>query len=402
MNKKYKLVWVGGAFPIASLSAVYRLKSLRDIPRYGVKAGDVGGFVSSGSILSHDGDCWIADDAVVYGKVVVKDNAYIFGNAGITNQSKSKKKGIYPLTTICEDVKIFDEARLDGVQCVSGQAQIGGKSQLLNSRLITGNAKIGGFAKIGANCVVLGGSDISGRSQLFLNSMVVSNQIAKGEGIIDTGEKYLTKEKEISYGEKKVSRWDRSNETELLTKWFNQINHDSPSMVSQAPKKNTEGSFQGSELSVEIRDAVSLLSDIKADIEAYAADIVKVIKYPVMQDKTNSYTLEMMHVLKQAERLAKNPTHSKFVQTVMDLEKKFMAAESNALRISSSLLSEKEQKRVQKAQDLLAIAADEASSEQEKKSAFVQGFKQLEGVIVVPDSAVEAFRVKYNLREITS
>lgn len=77
-----------------------------------------------------------------------------------------------------------------------------------------------------------------------------------------------------------------------------------------------------------------------------------------------------------------------------------MAAESNAMKLSSSLLSGEELKKMDKAKDLLAIASNEASTEHEKKVSFQQAFKQLEGIIVVPEMAVDTFRAKIGLKEI--
>lgn len=153
---------------------------------------------------------------------------------------------------------------------------------------------------------------------------------------------------------------------------------------------------------VEITDALNLLNEIKQEIHAYESDIVKIIQYPVMTDKTNPFTLEMTAALKRANRLSVNPSHNGFVASVFELEKKFIAAEANALRIASTHLSELEKKKTDKAKDLLSMAADEASSDNEKELAFTQAFKQLEGIIFVPEVAVDTFRVKIGLKELES
>lgn len=46
------------------------------------------------------------------------------------------------------------------------------------------------------------------------------------------------------------------------------------------------------------------------------------------------------------------------------------------------------------------MAQHEGSNEHEKKVAFIQGFKQLEGIITVPEEAKDAFRVLVGLKEI--
>ncbi|GAA5112388.1 hypothetical protein GCM10023261_16890 [Bartonella jaculi] len=43
---------------------LYRIRSLRDFGS--VKAGDLGGFIEKEANLSHDGNCWVGDNAWVY------------------------------------------------------------------------------------------------------------------------------------------------------------------------------------------------------------------------------------------------------------------------------------------------------------------------------------------------
>lgn len=58
-------------------SGLRRIRALRDIPRYGVEEGDLGGWVESEGNLTQEGDCWVFDDAQVFGK------ARVFGNASV-------------------------------------------------------------------------------------------------------------------------------------------------------------------------------------------------------------------------------------------------------------------------------------------------------------------------------
>lgn len=66
---------------------LHRIRALRDIPRYGVKKGDLGGFVEKENNLSQESDCWIADDATVKDFARVCDTALIMGNATVTNDA---------------------------------------------------------------------------------------------------------------------------------------------------------------------------------------------------------------------------------------------------------------------------------------------------------------------------
>lgn len=60
-NRKYELIPVGRR-PVHRTDKIrnfYQLKALRDIPEHNVKAGDLGGFVTSPKTLSPFSSCWI-------------------------------------------------------------------------------------------------------------------------------------------------------------------------------------------------------------------------------------------------------------------------------------------------------------------------------------------------------
>jgi len=59
---------------------LYRIRALRDIPRHNVKAGDLGGFIESEVNLSQEGDCWVGDNAYVFGGARVCINACVCGD----------------------------------------------------------------------------------------------------------------------------------------------------------------------------------------------------------------------------------------------------------------------------------------------------------------------------------
>ena len=84
MNKKYQLI-------PSNIRVLFRIKALRDF--VDVKKGDIGGYVQSEANLSHDGDCWVYDDAKVYGdaevsgKAMVYDKAKVFGDAEVSDNA---------------------------------------------------------------------------------------------------------------------------------------------------------------------------------------------------------------------------------------------------------------------------------------------------------------------------
>lgn len=91
-------------------SGLRRIRALRDIPRYGVKEGDLGGWVESEGNLTQEGDCWVfdnaqvSDTALIYGDAQVFDAARVFGNA-----------------QVFDNARVFDNAQVsDAVVCVGG------------------------------------------------------------------------------------------------------------------------------------------------------------------------------------------------------------------------------------------------------------------------------------------
>ena len=70
---------------------LHRIKALVDIPRRGVKAGDLGGYIQSESNLSQDGDCWVAGNGRVGGYGLVTGNGCVTGYGKVFGDAVIKK-----------------------------------------------------------------------------------------------------------------------------------------------------------------------------------------------------------------------------------------------------------------------------------------------------------------------
>ena len=110
MNKKYELTdetkEIGGI-------TLHRIRALMDISRYGVRAGDIGGWIEAESNLSQYGDAWVSDDARVYG------NAWVYGNAVVCGDAK-----VYGEAVVCGDAGVYGDARVYGNAGVCGNAGV--------------------------------------------------------------------------------------------------------------------------------------------------------------------------------------------------------------------------------------------------------------------------------------
>ncbi len=93
-----------------------------------VKVGDIGGWVESEANLSQEGNCWITDNAKVYGKAKVKDDALIIQNA-----------------------KLHGRAIVSGEATVGGNATVTDKAQVHGRAKVFGNAYVKGCEAVGEN-----------------------------------------------------------------------------------------------------------------------------------------------------------------------------------------------------------------------------------------------------------
>lgn len=98
---------------------VYRIRALRNIKRDGVKKGQLGGYVEHERNLSHAGQCWIADEAVVVGKGGVTGDAVVGMRAVVVDANVSGDAFVW------NDAYITNGARVSGGRVI-GSASIEG------------------------------------------------------------------------------------------------------------------------------------------------------------------------------------------------------------------------------------------------------------------------------------
>lgn len=151
---------------------LHRIKAVTDIGS--VKKGSIGGWIESEKNLSDVGDCWIYDDACVYGNGEVSmnawiaDNARVFGNATVSenscvynNAAIYGSAGIYGRSLVHDNAEIYDFAVIDGNSEISGSAKIFGNAFIDGSVYIYGNANVHEFAKICTDAIICGDADIA-------------------------------------------------------------------------------------------------------------------------------------------------------------------------------------------------------------------------------------------------
>ena len=96
-------------------STLYRIRALKDIPLYGVIVGDLGGFLESETNLSQEDDCWVRDNAMVYGGAKVYGDALIKGEAQVFGYAR-----VYGDALVCGHARVGGNFRFSGDDMVSG------------------------------------------------------------------------------------------------------------------------------------------------------------------------------------------------------------------------------------------------------------------------------------------
>jgi hypothetical protein len=73
------------------------------------------GYVSNGRILSHEGDCWIGEEAAALGTVTVSGNARLEGWAAIWDDVElSGNARVYGLASLWGNTRVFENGQVSG------------------------------------------------------------------------------------------------------------------------------------------------------------------------------------------------------------------------------------------------------------------------------------------------
>jgi predicted acyltransferase (DUF342 family) len=110
-------------------TTLYRIRALRDFGN--VKAGDLGGYIESENNLDHRGDCWVFDNAHVFGNARVCDTAHVFASARVFGNAR-----------VFDNAIVFGNARVFGSARVFDTALVSGNFTLNNSSMAYGDVKL--------------------------------------------------------------------------------------------------------------------------------------------------------------------------------------------------------------------------------------------------------------------
>lgn len=154
MGKKYILTddtYVIGDHMLHRIQAV---KSFGD-----VKKGDLGGFIECENNLSHSGDCWLYD------------NAYVYGDANVSGNATIHDYGV-----VCGNASVSGNARIRGNALIHERAHICDASVVIGYSNVSGNSHIKGSSILSGYCDVRD-SDIDGIVHICYTSKVINSSI---------------------------------------------------------------------------------------------------------------------------------------------------------------------------------------------------------------------------------
>ena len=163
MKKKYELLKTD-TYNMNG-KTLYRIIAIRNFGD--IKKGEIGGFVESERNLSHNGNCWIHDDAKVYEKGKVYGDAQIYDHSMVYGKAK-----VYGHAKLFKSSLVTENAKIYGSSCLTGFTAIRHKVRIYGNAKIA-DAMISNKTKVYGNVIVdTGGVIIQGNSKIYGSSYI--------------------------------------------------------------------------------------------------------------------------------------------------------------------------------------------------------------------------------------
>lgn len=121
---------------------LYRIQAVRDFAD--VKSGDLGGFVELTSNLSQSGNCWIYDNACVFGNASVSIDAKVKDQAVVYNTYESAPgDSRLNRTSVSDSVVVEHRAIIRNRAMIKHFAVVSGNAIIENEVQLTGHSFVG-------------------------------------------------------------------------------------------------------------------------------------------------------------------------------------------------------------------------------------------------------------------
>ena len=156
MDKKYEITKKTTKLYGRTIRMIRAIDDFSDI-----KAGDLGGYIESEDNLSHEGNCWIYDGAMVTDQAQISGNAILRENCWVSGNSR-----VWGDTQVIGNVEISEDAKVSENAWVYGDTRVSGTARIF------GNARVSGHSHVSGLAWVYGDAHISGDAQIFGNARV--------------------------------------------------------------------------------------------------------------------------------------------------------------------------------------------------------------------------------------
>lgn len=160
----------------------HTLRRIKSVSQFGtVNCNDLGGYIESEENLSHDGNCWVYNNAKVY------DGAKVYGNARIYNDAIVESGA-----QVFDDARLFENAAVGDGACIYEYAQILGNAVVEGAK-VYGCARIDEKAYVSKSAEIFGCAVISDYSRVTNNAKVsgyvctYDNSVIAGNAVVDGG-----------------------------------------------------------------------------------------------------------------------------------------------------------------------------------------------------------------------
>ena len=134
-----------------------------------------GGWIESERNLSQQGDCYVLDEAQVFGNAVVSDNACVYDNAKVFGNAVIRDEA-----QVCANAKICKNAHVSNKARVSGCAFIYDNAEIFDNVCVYGNAQIFENAKVYGDARILDDAKVYGNVMVYDDAFVHGNAIVCG------------------------------------------------------------------------------------------------------------------------------------------------------------------------------------------------------------------------------
>ena len=164
-NKKYELTDITMEFKGIKL---YRIKALKNFSN--VKAGDLGGWVSSEYNLSQYGNCWIYDNAICMNNSKMYDNSKIYDDSKMYDNSK-----MYDDSMMFEDSEMYDDSVMRDDSVMYDNSKMYDNSRMYNNSVMYDDSVMYGSSEMRDHSVMYDNSTMHDSSKMYGSSMMFGN-----------------------------------------------------------------------------------------------------------------------------------------------------------------------------------------------------------------------------------